>query len=284
MKIPVYGHEAYYEIDENGIVYSKKTKSVFQPLKASKEEKRYKLAPDKKTYPGKFLTYKSFFPDFDESNNYIVFKNNDTFDCSLNNLEIIDISNKKGIEKYLEQIYKEVFINLKENNHYYISNKGTLVSFYKVPKIINPSIDNYGYYNVKLSCNNILKHFRIHQLVARYFIENKDEKDCVRHIDGNKLNNSIENLEWCDKKYNNEHAIGIGLNHIGKKKKCCMIDCSTNQIIEVFDSISELALNYSVDGSTVSKQCRGIKNRFNNGLKARLFDEKNNSFVSTKFD
>ena len=120
--------------------------------------------------------------------------------------------------------------------------------------------------------------------MARYFIENKDEKDCVNHIDGNKLNNSIENLEWCDKKYNNKNAIGIGLNHIGKKKKCCMIDCSTNQIIEVFDSISELALNYSVDGSTVSKQCRGIKNRFNNGLKARLFDEKNNSFVSTKFD
>ena len=174
---------------------------------------------------------------------------------------------------------------IKYNDKYEVSDTG-LVRTKKTGHIHSGCIAQ-GYLSVKLTFENSRqKRFKIHRLVAEHFIENPDpkKKTFVNHIDGNKLNNSIENLEWCDKKYNNEHAIGIGLNHIGKKKKCCMIDCSTNQIIEVFDSIAELALNYSVDGSTVSKQCRGIKNRFNNGLKARLFDEKNNSFVSTKFD
>ena len=53
--------------------------------------------------------------------------------------------------------------------------------------------------------------FLVHRLVARAFIISVDGKDYVNHIDGNRLNNKVDNLEWCDHKENNNHALENGL-------------------------------------------------------------------------
>ena len=57
----------------------------------------------------------------------------------------------------------------------------------------------------------------VHRFVAKAFIDNPYNKHCVNHIDGNKLNNHVDNLEWCTHSENNTHAVQTGLKPIGSK-------------------------------------------------------------------
>lgn len=70
------------------------------------------------------------------------------------------------------------------------------------------SVNSYGYRVVSLTKNGKKKDHKVHRLLAKAFIPNPSPGDfnCVNHIDGNKLNNSLENLEWCTRKGNNQHA------------------------------------------------------------------------------
>lgn len=71
---------------------------------------------------------------------------------------------------------------------------------------IKPWISTTGYYNIKVIVNSKRKNIKVHRLVAEAFIPNIDNKPHVNHIDGNKLNNCVTNLEWCDHKENMSHA------------------------------------------------------------------------------
>ena len=64
---------------------------------------------------------------------------------------------------------------------------------------------------VSFSYNNKSKPLRVHRLLAITFIANPDKKPCINHIDGNKLNNEICNLEWCTHQENMDHAFRTGL-------------------------------------------------------------------------
>lgn len=61
---------------------------------------------------------------------------------------------------------------------------------------------NQGYIQVHLYKNGIRKGFKVHRLVAEAFLSNPDNLPEVNHKDGNPINNSVNNLEWCDHKYN----------------------------------------------------------------------------------
>lgn len=69
-----------------------------------------------------------------------------------------------------------------------------------------------GYPGTKLVVNKKRKHVYIHKLVAEAFLSDKGDKQCINHIDGNPLNNKVENLEWATFKENSIHAIENGLN------------------------------------------------------------------------
>lgn len=73
-----------------------------------------------------------------------------------------------------------------------------------------------GYHQVTLSINNTQKRFKVHRLVAFAFIDNKLNKPTVNHIDGDKSNNNVNNLEWATTYENNKHAREMGLNNISK--------------------------------------------------------------------
>lgn len=86
--------------------------------------------------------------------------------------------------------------------------------------IFTPHLNSNGYLRVSFrDSNGKLKEHFIHRLVAELFIPNLENKPCVNHIDGNKLNNSVENLEWCTHSENEKHSL-YELGKINKLNFC----------------------------------------------------------------
>jgi len=80
-------------------------------------------------------------------------------------------------------------------------------------KWLKPSIGKHGYKIVTLKTGNRkYKQLLLHRLLAEAFIPNPENKCCVNHKDGNKLNNSLDNLEWVTYSENNQHAYDNGLS------------------------------------------------------------------------
>lgn len=71
---------------------------------------------------------------------------------------------------------------------------------------LKPSKTKNGYLHVTFTRDKSRYDYRVHRLVAITFLENVENKEQVNHIDGNKLNNCLENLEWCTAEENIEHA------------------------------------------------------------------------------
>lgn len=97
-----------------------------------------------------------------------------------------------------------------------------------------------GYQFVCLRKNGNSKKFSVHRLVAEAFIPNPQNLPCVNHIDGNKQNNSVENLEWCTYSENLKHAIDIGLVESQCKIRRSVIISKNNKEI-YFKSMKECA-------------------------------------------
>lgn len=97
---------------------------------------------------------------------------------------------------------------------YKISNLGNIKSLpreHVKGKLLNPARNNRGYLRVALSVKGRVRYDSVHRLVAETFIPNPKNLPEVNHIDGNKLNNKVENLEWTTKSQNQIHAYKTGL-------------------------------------------------------------------------
>jgi hypothetical protein len=82
-------------------------------------------------------------------------------------------------------------------------------------RILKQTIFNTGYYHVSLSIGNVRPNKRVHRLMMLAFAPNPENLPHINHIDGNKLNNAMDNLEWCTPKHNTRHAFATRLNKAG---------------------------------------------------------------------
>ena len=109
-------------------------------------------------------------------------------------------------------------IPIKNHNDYLITEFGTIFSI-KSNKWLKPILYSRGYYMVHLCNNGVITRYSIHRLIGTHFIPNPDNKPLINHINGVKIDNRVENLEWCTSSENNRHAHKMGLNYISDLNK-----------------------------------------------------------------
>ena len=130
----------------------------------------------------------------------------------------------------MEQFIDEIWKPIEENPVYLVSNYGRVRTIdhsvwckvnnsYSIRKgrFCTPTNNNSKrYWRVGVQINNRQKHLAIHRLVAKAFIPNPDNLPQINHIDGDKSNNKVSNLEWCNNGYNQAHAWKNNLKDVTK--------------------------------------------------------------------
>lgn len=140
---------------------------------------------------------------------------------------------------------------------YTISNKGIVRSLL-TGKIMKQGITRFGYARINLRYPNSrkFKSFLVHRLVAGNFLPNPNNYKEVNHIDCNRLNNNLDNLEWCDRSYNQKHSFKYGI-HSNKGNKNPNAKLDNNKILHIKELINEgkshmsIAKIYNVSSSTI---------------------------------
>lgn len=131
---------------------------------------------------------------------------------------------------------------------YYINEEGQVWSNYS-NRFLTPQISDKGYYRIGLIKDGKQVKESLHRLIAKAFIPNPDNLPCINHKDHNRLNNNIDNLEWCSYEYNNHYDGRILLT--GRPVRCV----ETNKIYPTQrDAAKDIGLKSS---SSINMVCRG---------------------------
>ena len=151
----------------------------------------------------------------------------------------------------MQEIWKDV---VGFEGSYKVSNFGNVKSL-RNKKILIPSI-NPGYKRITLCKNGKRENKVIHRIVAEAFLDNPKNFLCVNHKDENKLNNCVENLEWCDIKYNTNYGTCIERRSKNNQKPVNQYDLNMN-FIKRYESIKEASNgNYSLY-THIGECCKG---------------------------
>ena len=138
---------------------------------------------------------------------------------------------------------------------YEVSNWGRVKSLkFGKEKILKPSKNKktkHGYLQVALWKNGQYKRYYVHRLVAEAFIDNPNNYKEVNHKDENKTNNVVSNLEWCDRKYNQNY--GTRTEKCSKKVYQYTLD---GKFVKEWESIAECGRNGFNQGG-ICKCCNG---------------------------
>lgn len=149
----------------------------------------------------------------------------------------------------------EIFKDIKGYPNYQISNKGRVWNV-RTQRMLKPSQKENGYYQINLvAINGKRKKEYIHRLIALTFIDNPNNYTEVNHIDRDKGNNVLENLEWCDRKHN-------------------MRNTSANKPLEVYDLNGNLLYRF---GSLV--ECAEALNGSVQGIYSYLYGKTNSPYL-----
>jgi hypothetical protein len=162
----------------------------------------------------------------------------------------------------MEEIWKDI---KGYEGLYQVSNLGRIKSLsIKVhnrvtrEKIMMSQLSNSGYYYICLSNNKTKKYLFVHRIVALEFIYNPKCKEQVNHIDGNKINNCIKNLEWVSRSENIKHAYKNGLNRYSSLQR----QISSKPVIDlitgiIYESIKKASIDYGFSSAYLGAMISG---------------------------
>lgn len=172
--------------------------------------------------------------------------------------------------QFINEIWKPITIN----PVYLVSNYGRVRTIdhpvwsevnksYSIRKgrmCIQSNKNSKKYWRVGIQLNNKQKQFAVHRLVALAFIPNPKNYDQINHKDGNKNNNFVTNLEWCDNSYNIRHALENGLISREKQSKnSFMRKLSYEQVV----FIRQIYAKYKNEIDNKNHFCNAIIRMFN---------------------
>lgn len=142
------------------------------------------------------------------------------------------VSDRGRIKSYREK---------KVPNNCYLTNGGKII-YEKILK----SDTNHGYEQVGLTKNGKIKNYAIHRLVAQAFIPNPNQLPEINHKNHNKTDNSVDNLEWCDRSYNNKHR---------RKHKRIIQLTKKGAKIRIWDSVEEIENELGYKAKIIIRCC-----------------------------
>lgn len=199
---------------------------------------------------------------YENYNNMSQFEIADYFGCSRSTINFICM--KYDIRKYKIKyvpLKDEILKPMKEYNYLYgITNKGRVINLITNTVLTNKI--NNGYWYTTIQINKKIYNVRIHRMIALYFVKGRTkEYNCVNHIDGNKLNNSLYNLEWVSVTINNYHMHEMGLVKKGSRHSSSKINEEIAMKIYNEHHINGLNYNqirdkYNISKSIIGKVCR----------------------------
>lgn len=226
-------YEGEYAINENGDIYSYKSKKILSPY-YHKNSKVIDLCQN-----GKYKTYrinrliKSTFPiDYTK--------------------ELIGYKEIKGFDDY--------YINTNGNIIHLIRFNNVVIEARK----ITPQSDGNGYLFIYLNKNKYPIMKKIHRLVAETFIPNPNNLPCVNHKDEVKSNNNVNNLEWCTNSYNVNYGTRTNRAIVKQSYRIKRKNIITNEV-DIFNSINECARQMNITAAAIKyslKRCSTYKYKY----------------------
>ena len=149
----------------------------------------------------------------------------------------------------------ETFVEIEGFEKYEVSNLGRVRNI-KSGRILKPYLNHNGYLMHCLYGYDKRKNLLLHRIIATAFIDNPEKKPQINHIDENKLNNDLSNLEWCTERENAIH--GTRTKRVAEKlsQKVIQLDLNDN-ILNVFKSMRQAERETGIDATSISACCNG---------------------------
>lgn len=151
----------------------------------------------------------------------------------------------------------EIWKDIEGYPDYMVSNMGRIKSLkFGKEKILKNRKNCRGYLQVTLLKNGIEKSYKVHRLVAETFLDNPNNLSEVNHIDEDKTNNCVSNLEFCTAEYNSNY--GSRNERISKSLSKPVIQFSLDgKFIKKWKCVMDVQRELGIDNGSVSKCCKG---------------------------